>query len=268
MQIPVVPVLDPKSTWIAGHYADEFAESHLKELVVRQMVGASLPSAGTGCAVSRAALEQIAQERGGKPFDENSLTEDYELGLHIGQLGLGSQFVRLDSRETSDLVAVRSYFPANFADAVRQKTRWIIGIALAGWDRTGWRGGFAEHWMRWRDRRVILAALLIVSAYSGAFLMGLLWIVGRRPAPDDLLTDLLTVSLAMLIWRLTMRFTCSTIQHGLWQGAFAVPRAAVANIIAVAASFMAVIGYLRILWTGEVRWAKTDHRFPAHLDVP
>ncbi|MGJ3628815.1 hypothetical protein AB5I41_21435 [Sphingomonas sp. MMS24-JH45] len=33
---------------------------------------------------------------------------------------------------------------------MRQKARWMIGIALAGWDRTGWGGDrrVAEMWMR------------------------------------------------------------------------------------------------------------------------
>jgi adsorption protein B len=36
VQLPVLPLPDPHSRWIAGHYCDEFAEAHLKELVVRE----------------------------------------------------------------------------------------------------------------------------------------------------------------------------------------------------------------------------------------
>ena len=39
-----------------GHYADEFAEAHMKELVVREAVGAAIPLAGVGCAIERVAL--------------------------------------------------------------------------------------------------------------------------------------------------------------------------------------------------------------------
>ncbi|MBC7987089.1 MAG: glycosyltransferase, partial [Sphingomonadaceae bacterium] len=81
IQLPVRPMIDRASPWMAGHYCDEFAEAHGKNLVVRQMLGAGLPSAGVGCAISRAMLGAIADERGGAPFDEASLTEDYELGL-------------------------------------------------------------------------------------------------------------------------------------------------------------------------------------------
>ena len=63
VQLPVLPLIDPGSRWIGGHYADEFAEAHGKELVVREAIGASLPSAGVGCAISRDALAALAEAR-------------------------------------------------------------------------------------------------------------------------------------------------------------------------------------------------------------
>ena len=50
-------------------------------------------------------------------------------------------------------VATREHFPASFDAAVRQKARWLTGIALAGWDRIGWRGGLVNRWMLLRDRK-------------------------------------------------------------------------------------------------------------------
>ena len=56
VQLPVLPLVDPRSRFVGGHYLDEFCEAHGKELVVRAAIGASLPSAGVGCAdVSRGA---------------------------------------------------------------------------------------------------------------------------------------------------------------------------------------------------------------------
>src|SRR6476469_2766575 len=43
VQLPVLPLPDPNSRWIAGHYCDEFAEAHIKELVVREAIGAAIP---------------------------------------------------------------------------------------------------------------------------------------------------------------------------------------------------------------------------------
>jgi bacteriophage N4 adsorption protein B len=94
VQLPVLPLVDPGSRYVGGHYVDEFCEAHGKELMVRAALGASLPSAGVGCAVSRAALAALAGARGA-PFDPDSLTEDYELGLRLKAIGCSATFVRL-----------------------------------------------------------------------------------------------------------------------------------------------------------------------------
>ena len=181
VQLPVLPLIDPASRWISGHYCDEFAEAHIKELVVREAVGAAIPLAGVGCAIEREPLARLAALHDGRPFAGASLTEDYELGLRLGALGLKTMFVRIPATPGEPgVVASRGHFPATLGAAVRQKARWIGGIALAGWDRLGWRGGLGERWMRMRDRRGPLAALLLVAAYVAA----LLWspAVARRGA--------------------------------------------------------------------------------------
>ena len=60
IQLPVLPLLDHHSRWITGHYCDEFAEAHIKELVVREAVGAAIPLAGVGCAIARRPSAQLA----------------------------------------------------------------------------------------------------------------------------------------------------------------------------------------------------------------
>ena len=35
------------------------------------------------------------------------------------------------------------YFPDTFSAAVRQKSRWVAGIALQSWTEIGWRGDAA-----------------------------------------------------------------------------------------------------------------------------
>ena len=167
IQLPVLPLLDPHSRWISGHYCDEFAEAHIKELVVREAVGAAIPLAGVGCAIARRPLAQLAALQDGKPFAGSSMTEDYEVGLRLGALGLKTMFVRIPAQPGErGVVASRGHFPATLGGAVRQKARWLGGIALAGWDRLGWSGGLGERWMRMRDRRGPLAALLLLAAYA------------------------------------------------------------------------------------------------------
>src|SRR3546814_7953134 len=90
--------------------------------------------------------------QGGLPFDPGCLTEDYELGLRIGAHGGRGVFIRMRD-DAGDLVCTREYFPATLTAAVRQKARWMTGIALAGWDSLGWQGSLAERRLRFRDRR-------------------------------------------------------------------------------------------------------------------
>src|SRR5918998_1142604 len=68
VQLRVLPLIDPSSRWISGHYCDEFAEAHIKELVVREAVRAAIPLAGVGCAIARTPLARLAAMQEGKPF--------------------------------------------------------------------------------------------------------------------------------------------------------------------------------------------------------
>lgn len=78
VQLPVLPLVR-RGSLVSGHYADEFAYAHIVQQPVRAMLGAAMPLAGTGCAIATDMLAAIAADRGGAPFDDTSLTEDYEL---------------------------------------------------------------------------------------------------------------------------------------------------------------------------------------------
>lgn len=270
VQLPVLPLIDPGSRWIAGHYADEFAEAHGKELVVREALGASVPSAGVGCAFSRDALAAMAAAAGGAPFNPSSLTEDYELGLRLHAIGGRAAFVRLAGAAGRPAVMTREYFPSTVSGAVRQKARWMVGIALSGWDSLGWRGGIAERWMRVRDRQAVFAALLLLTAYAAlvlwAVLQALALASGFPPGPlQPSLALLLKFNLALLLWRLLMRFSFVAAAYGWREGLRAVPRVAISNVIAMLAARRAVFRYLEIRRTGRAGWDKTGHVFPAEL---
>ena len=270
VQLPVIPLPDPDSRWISGHYCDEFAESHGKELVVREAVGAAIPLAGVGCAIARCALARLAAENAGHPFAAQCMTEDYEIGLRVGAFAGKTMFVRIPAVPGSrSLVSSRSHFPATLDAAVRQKARWIGGIALAGWERLGWRGGIGERWMRMRDRRGPLAALLLVAGYTAILLWGQLWIAGHLGAPvalvaSPLLTWLLKVNAFLLAWRIAMRFGFVTATYGLGEGLLSVPRMVVGNFIAMLAVKRAVSIHAA---GGATQWDKTRHIFPAEERV-
>jgi adsorption protein B len=268
IQLPVLPLIDPNSRWISGHYCDEFAEAHIKELVVREAVGAAIPLAGVGCAIARKPLAQLAAMHDGRPFAGNSMTEDYEIGLRIGALGLKTMFVRIPAQPGEPgVVASRGHFPSTLGTAVRQKARWLGGIALAGWDRLGWEGGLGERWMRMRDRRGPLAALLLIAAYSAAFLWSQIWLAEALGAPvqvrlDPVLVILLVINGWLLAWRILMRACFTASAYGLREGLRSIPRIVVGNVIAMLAAARAVSLHLR---GGAKRWDKTRHIFPAEL---
>lgn len=268
IQLPVVPLPHVASRWIAGHYCDEFAESHGKELVVREAVGAAIPLAGVGCAIDRGALERLAEQNGGLPFAPDSMTEDYELGLRLGTMGLRTMFVRIPAVPGDRAaVASRGHFPTDLDAAVRQKARWIGGIALSGWDRLGWSGGVGERWMRMRDRRGPIAALLMITGYAAALLFAQLGFARALGAPVQLavgpkLQLLLAINAVMLGWRMLMRLLFTSAAYGWRQGLLSIPRLFVANLIAILAVRRAIALHDA---PGPKRWDKTGHIFPKEL---
>ena len=263
VQLPVIPARTAHSLWISGHYCDEFAEAHGKNMVVREALGAPLPLAGVACAIDRNLMARMAMLNDGLPFDPNSLTEDYELGIRIGSVGGRTIMARvLDS--DGELVATRACFPDTLTASVRQKTRWLIGIALAGWDRIGWRGKLAQKWMLLQDRKSIFAAVVIVAAYvciiltailSGAQLLG-----AYQPArfPPTLVL-LLWLNLALLLWRLAVRASFVAALYGPKEAFISVPRSLISNIIAIMAARRACTAYVRHCLGVPLKWDKTTH---------
>jgi adsorption protein B len=275
VQLPVLPEPQHQSRWIAGHYCDEFAEAHGKGMVVRDALGAALPAAGVGCAFDRHMLRRLARQRetGGGPFSVECLTEDYELGLRIKALGGRSRFLRLRG-EDGRLVATRACFPAQLDQAVRQKTRWIHGIALQGWDRLGWSARPVELWMRMRDRRGPLTAIVLAAAYLLLLIAALLWAadlagLGRPWQLDPLVKTLLIANFVSLAWRAAMRLAFTAREYGLVEGLRAVLRIPIANIIAIMAGRRALFAYARTLRGALPQWDKTPHSaHPANLASP
>ncbi|MEI6419071.1 MAG: glycosyl transferase family protein [Sphingomonadales bacterium] len=265
VQVPVRPLPDAASPLVAGHYIDEFAQNHGKALPVRQAMGAALPSAGVGTAINRTLLAHIAEGQGGAPFDAGTLTEDYELGHRLAALGGRACFVQ--GRHLGMPIRVEEHFPAEINTAVRQKARWLVGIALAGWDRLGWRGSWANRWWLWRDRKGPLAALLALAGYALVLLLGLDWLAGRwLPLPglplERPLLVLLWLNWGLLLWRLGWRAWWTARAENWGEAALAMPRAMVGNLVNALAAGQALKRYLAVLGGGRLVWDKTRHRFP------
>lgn len=267
VQLPVIPMRTSRSRWISGHYCDEFAEAHGKNMVVREALGAPLPLAGVACAIERNLMGRLAQMNGGMPFDQNSLTEDYEFGIRIGAAGGRTIMARILDRR-GKLVGTRACFPDTLQTSVRQKTRWLTGIALAGWDRLGWDGNIAQKWMLLQDRKSIFAAIVLMAAYICIALTAIL-AVGKALSfyqPSTLpkaLTVLLWVNLAFVFWRLGVRAGFVAMLYGPKEAILSIPRSFISNIIAIMAARRACVNYVRHCLGAPLNWDKT-----AHYSVP
>jgi len=266
VQIPVIPRRAKRSRWVAGHYGDEFAELHGKQMVLREALGASIPSAGVGCAFARDALQKLSARTQGKPFDADSMTEDYELGLHLTGGTSRGIFARLRDR-SGQWVATQEFFPDRLEDAIRQKSRWMAGISLSGWDRLGWQNDWRENWMRLRDRKASFAAIVLAIAYIAILLTGLLLLaemVGSyrlQPVPRFLKITL-WLNGGFLLWRLMMKAYFVFSLYGLREAMLSIPRTVVANMINIMAVWRALRQYVGQLAGQPARWEKTSHFYP------
>lgn len=263
VQLPVLPEPQRHSRWIGSHYCDEFAEEHGKAMRVREALAAGVPSAGVGCAISRPMLRKLVSESTGGPFAVESLTEDYELGLRLKAAGARPRFLRARGTD-GHLIATRACFPTGIKQAVRQKARWIHGIAFQGWDRLGWKGGIGERWMRVRDRKGPLTAVVLLAGYLLLMLGGAIWIAGKmgfvRPGQTNPLLDaLIAANFASLVWRIGMRCAFTARHYGWREGLRAAPRVVVSNAIAILAARDALRAYVRSLRGEQPQWNKTVH---------
>lgn len=272
VQLPVLPLVQRGSRWVGGHYCEEFAEAHGKAMVVRGRLAAGLPAAGVGCAFSRDLLSEMASKfgSGSEPFSPECLTEDYELGLRVRLLGHRSTFLRVRG-DDGRLVAKRACFPHQLGAAVRQKTRWIYGIAFQGWERLGWAGRGSEMWMRLRDRRGPFNAFVLAVAYLLVVVAGTLYLLewAGYPRPwtlDPLVKALIATNLLCFAWRAAMRSGFTAREYGWNEAIRAVLRIPVANIIAIMAGRRALFAYIRSLSGETPAWDKTRHS--AHPELP
>ena len=159
VQVPVLPLRTSWTRWTHGVYCDEFAEFQSRDLPVRQALGGFIPSAGVGTAYSRRALEALAKADSNHIFDPSCLTEDYESGYQLHHLGFRQAFVPLHRvGDARTVLATREYFPQTIRSAIRQRTRWVTGIALQSWQRHQWKGSFRQKYWLWRDRKSLIGS--------------------------------------------------------------------------------------------------------------
>lgn len=272
VQVPVLPLPMPFRCLTHGVYCDEFAEYQTKDIPARQMMGGFIPSNGVGTGYARQALELLAQTASNRVFEPASLTEDYENGLRLRLLGCRQTFVASTHWMPAAPVATREYFPRRAANAIRQRTRWVTGIALQGWERHGWRCGWRQIYWLWRDRKGLLGNLLTLVS-NLVFLWGALtWTLSRITGTGWSLAgslppafrSLVPVAVTLLSVHLGVRIVCCGRLYG-WVFAAGVPlRTVWANWINFAATVRALWQYAQArLRRQPLAWLKTEHAYPS-----
>jgi adsorption protein B len=288
VQIPVIPLKRSHSYLTAGHYQDEFAESHTKDLVVREFLTGHVPCAGVGCVFSRKAIyalleDNIKQKNTSEVFNSSNLTEDYEMALKLNNLEMQQVFVRTKISAKNDqisnienIIATREFFPTKFKDAVRQKSRWIIGIVFQGWQNQKWQGSIGLKYMLLRDRKSLFTAFFSMAAYflflNYTLFYGLPYIfsgfVVLKNIPPlfrsgDFISYILWANLFFLGIRAFNRALFCYPLYGLASALMSFPRLLWGNVINFCASTRAARLFLIHMITGKALvWEKTDHSFP------
>lgn len=287
-----LPVFSLERDWfelIASVYMDEFAEWHRKDLVVRESITGMVPSAGTGTCFSRRALLALSEDSANQPFNTQTLTEDYDIGVRLARYGMSTIIAHFPVEysvrrarwfgfgtpkdETIRLpLSVREYFPNTLKTSYRQKTRWALGICFQGWSQFGWSGSLASRYFLMRDRKGMVTTFVAIIAYilviqyfiiKIAFAFGGLTL--SYPPPGNWVAVLLVLNAIALAWRVIQRFYFTASLYGWEHGLLAIPRMVVVNVVSFLAMSRAWGLYLRYIFTGtKLVWDKTMHDFPTH----
>ncbi|HJQ23154.1 MAG TPA: glycosyl transferase family protein [Blastocatellia bacterium] len=285
IQTPVFPIEVPAQLFTAGSYMDEFAETHTKDIYVREWANGFVPSAGVGTCIARSVFNKLSEEYGDKVFNTNSLTEDYDFGLRLKMSGHKAIFVRQAlvrkkstgaQKEQTELIATRAHFPATFKTAVRQRTRWMVGIIFQNWKHFGWTGSARTRWMLFHDRKGVWANSLVCLNYL--FLaFGLIHLLLQKTIWPDIAPIMhehwwvslaVALCMAMMLNRMLQRFIATTRIYNFKQGLLSIPRLVWGNIINVTVTFRATRQFLTAEMQGKrIAWDKTQHFFPSHGEV-
>lgn len=177
------------------------------------------------------------------------------------------------SREFSQVICVREHFPRDWQHAIRQKSRWIVGIVFQGTSNLGWSRKGALNYFLWRDRRGLFAYLLSFLVNLLLLVLLAMWLVTVL-APESwrfmsilsdswLLSNLLWLNGLLLLNRLFQRAWFVTRFYGIGEGLLSAPRMMWSNFVNFFANLRALRQVMEMGDSRRVAWDKTTHEFPA-----
>ena len=270
VQVPIFSLPLAARALVAGVYIDEFAEGHTKLVLVRNRLGAAIPSAGVGTALSRKLVLTYMRTSSGDLLHTKSLTEDYELGLSTKRKGFASKFccryIQTPDGQ-KEYIATRGYFPKAFWPSIRQKSRWTLGIAFQGFENLGWEGDLVDRYFLFRDRKGPVCNFLVAIAFL-LFFYSLSQEVAHpgflaQLTPSRTLQALVLFNSFFMINRIIQRMWNVQKLYG-WKLASLSPlRWPIANVVGLFATFFALKQYIKGKLSGTApRWIKTEHELP------
>jgi adsorption protein B len=267
IQVPVFSLNSVDRSMVAATYMDEFAERHTREMIVRNAVGAAIPSAGVGTCMTRRLIEHFVRTRG-NVLMTGCVTEDYILGVEAKRAGFKAAFaaVSAEERRGRDYVATREFFPKSLAASIKQKTRWVYGINFEATAKLGWAGDAWDRYFFLRDRKGVVTNFL--PAVSMVFLILILLGFGdpnwTSAEPQNLLWTSFQINTGFLLLRYVVRVAACHQVYGTWDLigiALRWPVGIYVNMAAVWRAWKIYFGDSAYA-TKSITWSKTDHEIP------
>ena len=293
MQIPVMPLTTNPWNFNGTHYQDEFIETGFKDMIVRESISGYVPSSGVATSFSRQAIGTLSRLNNGVVFNTKSLTEDYDIGYRLLSEGLKLTFVTFPvkvrkkvktlfggeaEREVEEYIVSKGYFPTKFQQAVRQKSRWMVGIVFQGYRDIGWPKGLGLKYVLYRDRKAIFTHPANLFAY--VIMLNLIylalsyhfnetsWHFPEFIPEGSWIWTLIYFNALFLASRFFHRFYFVNKHYGVGQAFLSIPRLIWGNMVNLFALFRAFGQYKNAgQQKKEVKWDKTDHEFPDEIEI-
>jgi hypothetical protein len=136
----------------SGAYSDEHAELG-REFLLRDRLGLSFPTRGTGSALRPELLSAILQHA------PAALGHGYSLGHHAQRLGFRTRFTKAVDGRSLQTIGVQQKAPDSLRWAIQRRAHFALESVIQG-RNFGWGQSIAEAYFFWRDRRGMAFTLL------------------------------------------------------------------------------------------------------------
>lgn len=276
IQIPIFSIDSRHRSLVGATYMEEFAERHTRELLVREQMGAFVPSAGVGTCLRKDLIVHFISKRG-HVLQPGCVTEDYVLGAEAHRDGFSTSFAAFKSAPhkpggTGSIIATLEYFPKDFGASVRQRTRWTYGIGFEGAKRLGWFGSGWNRFFLYRDRKGAIANFL--PCISLVLLIACLTIGPDFSEFSELQRNILLLVLGANSFNIVLRVVQKSLAlrdvYGTYDLLGVIGRWPVAMVINAYAAGRAWRSYLveSARASKPIAWAKTQHELPSVFKFP